>query len=93
MDEAESGVIYLSLGSTIEPTAFDDLGNKFVEILGRLPQRVLMKWNRKLLQKVPSNFMVQEWIPQAEVLSRYYTGREEQCAHLFWVNFIVLHLR
>lgn len=72
MDEAESGVIYLSLGSTIEPTAFDDLGNKFVEILGRLPQRVLMKWNRKLLQKVPSNFMVQEWIPQAEVLSRYY---------------------
>lgn len=71
MDEAESGVIYLSLGSTVEPTAFEDLGNTFVQILGRLPQRIIMKWDPKLLHSVPNNVKVQKWIPQCEVLSKY----------------------
>ncbi|KAK7574409.1 hypothetical protein V9T40_011600 [Parthenolecanium corni] len=72
MDEAESGVIYLSLGSTVEPTAFEDLGNTFVQILGRLPQRIIMKWDPKLLHSVPNNVKVQKWIPQCEVLILAY---------------------
>lgn len=71
MDEAEFGVIFLSLGSTVEPNALDNIGNKFIQILGNLPQRVIMKWDPKLLQNVSDNILVQEWIPQNEILSKY----------------------
>lgn len=70
MDEAKFGVVYMSLGSTVEPSALDNLGNTFVQVLGNLPQRVIMKWDPKLLQNIPDNVLVQEWIPQNEILSK-----------------------
>lgn len=70
MDEAEHGFIYLSLGSLIEPNKIEDLGEIFIRTLETLPQRIVMKWDPKLLTHIPENFLVQEWFSQVDILSK-----------------------
>lgn len=70
MDEAEYGVICVSLGSLIEPSKIESLGKIFVRVMENLPQRVIIKWDAGLLPYVPKNFLVQQWIPQVDILSK-----------------------
>ncbi len=70
MDESEHGVIYVSLGTLLEPKDLKRTGDIFASILKHLPQRVIFKWDPKLLSTIPSNFFVQTWIPQVDVLSK-----------------------
>lgn len=72
LEEANHGVIYVSLGSVIEPSYFMELGNTFIRELKKFPQRVVMKWDPKLLTEIPENILVEEWIPQTEVLSKIF---------------------
>lgn len=69
MDEAENGIIYLSLGSILQSRAFEYLGEIFINSLKNRPQRVIMKWNQKLISNIPSNFFIQKWLPQTAILS------------------------
>lgn len=70
MDEANYGVIYLSLGSLHQPSQNLELGNIFVQVLKNFPQRVVMKWDPKLLTEIPDNILVEKWISQTQVLSK-----------------------
>lgn len=70
MDEAEHGVIYVSLGSIVTPKSMPDVGEKIVDALKNLPQRVIMKWDKNLLQHIPDNILFDDWLPQADILSK-----------------------
>lgn len=70
MDEAEHGVICLSLGTIVEPSTIESLGKIFIHVLESLPQRIIMKWDANLLPYIPKNFLVRDWIPQADILSK-----------------------
>lgn len=72
MDEAEHGVIYVSLGSLIEPNNLENLGRRFIYVMENLPQRVVMKWDSSLLPYIPKNFIVRDWLSQGAVLSNEY---------------------
>ena len=69
MDDASQGVIYVSLGSLIQPNDVDAIGTIFIRALQRLPQKVIFKWNPEILPSKPSNFLVRSWVPQTSILS------------------------
>lgn len=71
MDEAKHGVIYLSLGSLLEPDILENLGKKFTPVFKDIPQRVIMKWDPQLLSDIPPNVLVEKWISQNDVLSKH----------------------
>lgn len=74
MDKATEGVIFVSLGSLIEPSKVERIGNAFVKILSNLPQRILLKWDSQLLNTIPDNFLVQKWMPQIDILREPYAN-------------------
>ncbi|KAF2881515.1 hypothetical protein ILUMI_24649 [Ignelater luminosus] len=66
---ATHGVVYLSLGSMIKLHTFPEEKTKaFLKALGRLPQRVIWKWEAETLPDQPSNVMIQKWLPQLDIL-------------------------
>lgn len=71
MDGAQHGIIYVSLGSIVTPKSMPKLGETIVDILENFPQRVIMKWDRNLLQHIPDNILVDKWLPQADILSKW----------------------
>lgn len=70
IEEADYGVIYVSLGSIIEPSDFMELGNTFIQTRKNFPQRVIMMWDPKLFIEIPENILVKKWISQTQVLSK-----------------------
>ncbi|XP_076046778.1 UDP-glucosyltransferase 2-like [Oratosquilla oratoria] len=66
----EHGFIYFSLGSVAQTS---DIPEKLLLTLlrafGRLPQRVLMKWNEDHLEGLPDNVRLSKWLPQQDILA------------------------
>lgn len=70
LDEAENGVIYMSLGSYIQSSNMPK--NKLellINVFGSLKQKVLWKYEKEDLENLPSNLMISKWTPQAEILN------------------------
>lgn len=88
MGEANDGVIYLSLGSFIEPSDFVELGNTFIRELKNFPQRVIMKWDPELLAEIPENILVQKWISQTQVLSKTWHNNSQNLILVFDTIFL-----
>lgn len=69
MDTAKAGVVYLNFGTLLDiarlpkPTL-----EVFVNVLGRLEQKVLFKWTNNDTQGFPDNFYVDSWFPQLNIL-------------------------
>ena len=72
MDEAKHGVIYVSFGSLIEPENLEEIGKILVKRLAQRPERVLLKWTPSQLSRIPSNFLVKNWMPQVDILSTFF---------------------
>jgi len=70
MDEAENGVIYVSLGSIVTPKSMPQIGEIIIDALKDFPQKVIMKWDKELLQHIPNNVLIEKWLPQADILSK-----------------------
>ncbi|XP_063701015.1 UDP-glycosyltransferase UGT5-like [Culicoides brevitarsis] len=69
LDEAEHGVIYMSLGAFVQSSLMPE--EKLREILSafsQLKQRVLWKFEAKL-ENIPKNVMINKWMPQADILA------------------------
>ena len=70
VDEAKHGVILFSLGFT----GFDskdipkEVVAAFLSAFSKLKQRVIMRFDAKYLPYQPKNVLVEEWIPQQEIL-------------------------
>ncbi|XP_008191816.1 UDP-glycosyltransferase UGT5 isoform X4 [Tribolium castaneum] len=69
INESAHGVIYFSLGSMIKGHTFpDEKRSEFLKAFGRLPQRVLWKWENETMSGKPDNVMIQKWMPQLDIL-------------------------
>ncbi|KAJ0176087.1 hypothetical protein K1T71_008261 [Dendrolimus kikuchii] len=69
INEAEHGVIYVNLGSTVKDSTLP--GDKLAELLStfrKLPLRVLWKWDGGELHDLPRNVMTMRWLPQYDIL-------------------------
>lgn len=71
IEQSPDGVILFSFGSVATiSTLPKDIKEIFIEALGQLPQRILMKYEGELEDK-PKNVMTVKWIPQRDVLRKY----------------------
>lgn len=64
------GIVYLNFGTILnlaslpKPTIM-----VLINVLGRLEQKVIFKWNNNDTKEFPDNFYVDSWLPQHEILS------------------------
>lgn len=67
INEAEHGVIYVNLGSTVKDSTLpSDKLNELLSTFAKLPLRVLWKWDGANLQTM--NVMTMGWLPQHDIL-------------------------
>lgn len=69
MDSAKEGVVYFSMGSNLRMDMIPEA--KAQAILGALAaikNKVLLKWDGPIAQKLSPNIRVIEWAPQDAVL-------------------------
>lgn len=70
MDTAKAGVVYLNFGTLLDTARLPKPTLEvFVNVLGRLEQKVLFKWTNNDTQGFPHNFYVDSWFPQLNILS------------------------
>lgn len=69
LDGATDGVIFFSMGSTLNSTAYFNQEAIIMRVLGRLKQRVVWKHDSSPNIELPKNFLVQQWVPQQAVLA------------------------
>uniref|UniRef100_A0A1B0CBS4 Udp-glucoronosyl and udp-glucosyl transferase n=1 Tax=Lutzomyia longipalpis TaxID=7200 RepID=A0A1B0CBS4_LUTLO len=70
LDQATDGVILFSLGSHIKSSHFDPgKVRAFVRVFGKMKQRILWKYEENDIKDLPSNVLLQKWIPQVDVLA------------------------
>ncbi|CAB3247304.1 unnamed protein product [Arctia plantaginis] len=68
INEAEHGVIYVNLGSTVKDSTLpSDKLKELLSAFAKLPLRVLWKWDGANLQ-LPRNVMTMKWLPQYDIL-------------------------
>jgi glucuronosyltransferase len=73
MDGSPDGVIYVSLGSNLNGTAFflsEGRLEAFQKAFGRLKQRVLWKWELPQMPNQPKNVFISKWFPQQDILGK-----------------------
>ncbi|CAG9853563.1 unnamed protein product [Phyllotreta striolata] len=70
MDEAKEGVVYFSLGTNMAPSAISpEIKGAIMGALGRLKQKVMMKWDEDSVKGKPDNVMIRKFFPQQDVLA------------------------
>ncbi|XP_050344511.1 UDP-glycosyltransferase UGT5-like [Nymphalis io] len=69
INEAEHGVIYVNLGSSVKDSTLPiEKLNELVSTFRKLPLRVLFKWEGASLENLPRNVMSMRWFPQYDIL-------------------------
>lgn len=81
MDGAKDGVILWTFGSNV-PISMVDSGKvkAILNVLGRLKQRVVMKWELDNIQDLPDNVMARKWLPQNSILGKTVNPCDESHA-------------
>lgn len=70
LDGAQDGVIYISFGSFLRSSDMPKAKYEaMLNVFRKLKQRVLWKWESDKIPNLPSNVMVQKWMPQADILA------------------------
>lgn len=70
MDEAERGVIYVSLGSTLSGTNIGyHMINIFKDVFATLNYSIIWKFESDSLKAKPANIKLMDWIPQTDLLA------------------------
>lgn len=65
-------MIYFSFGTIVDPSRLPNSTIKiFINVLKKVKQKVLWKWNSKNLPQLPEHVMVSDWFPQPDILGRY----------------------
>lgn len=71
MDKANTGVIYFNFGTILNVTSIPKLSlRSLINVLGRLEQKIVFRWINNDTQNFPTNFYVNSWLPQREILSK-----------------------
>lgn len=70
LDSATDGAIVFSMGSIIRAVQWPDHKRKaFVKAFGKIKEKVLWKYENDTLPNKPDNVMINQWIPQRDVLA------------------------
>lgn len=70
MDNSPNGVIFFTLGSIVPISSLPENTKKIIlEVLGKVPQRVLLKYEEEITYDLPKNVMTRKWFPQRDILS------------------------
>lgn len=69
MDDSEHGVVYMSLGSHINPANFKVQMRAILDVFRDLPQKLLLKYNPEEGIEIPPNVKVSKWFPQQDILA------------------------
>ena len=68
----DHGVVLFTMGFIFKPQIVPKaLINAFMEAFSRLPQKFLVKFDGPI-DRIPANVKVLDWIPQQDVLGKYY---------------------
>ncbi|XP_023022724.2 UDP-glycosyltransferase UGT5 isoform X1 [Leptinotarsa decemlineata] len=68
INESASGVVYMSLGSTLRSDSMTtEKKSAFMRAFSRLKQRVILKWESDIEDK-PANVLILRWAPQLDIL-------------------------
>jgi glucuronosyltransferase len=66
---AEHGFIYFSMGSVVQTDQIpQSVREIFLNVFGRLKQRVIWKWNSGHMVNLPANVRLSKWLPQQDIL-------------------------
>ncbi|KAG6465170.1 UDP-glycosyltransferase [Manduca sexta] len=69
LDSSKRGVVYVSLGTNVQPSMMDkDLLNAFLDAFREIPYDILWKFDGDNLENVPKNVRIQKWFPQRDLL-------------------------
>uniref|UniRef100_A0A2S2PYJ9 UDP-glucuronosyltransferase 2C1 n=1 Tax=Sipha flava TaxID=143950 RepID=A0A2S2PYJ9_9HEMI len=69
VESAKYGVIYFSFGTIVDPSKLPNSTIEiFVNVIKKLKQKVMWKWDSKNLPQLPDHVMVSEWFPQSDIL-------------------------
>lgn len=72
MDNAKEGVIYFCLGSIVNASLMPETKRQaFVSAFGKLPYKVLWKWEADTLSNQPKNVKTLKWTPQKDILGKF----------------------
>jgi len=72
VESAEYGVIYFSFGTIVDPSMLPNSTiDIFINVLKKLKQKVMWKWDSKNLPQLPNHVMVSDWFPQPDILGIY----------------------
>ncbi|TMW54432.1 hypothetical protein DOY81_000424 [Sarcophaga bullata] len=70
INNSTHGVVYFSLGSYVKSTDMPEQKiTMILEAFGRLKQNVLWKYENESVAHLPSNVMIQKWLPQNDILA------------------------
>ncbi|XP_018573574.1 UDP-glucuronosyltransferase 2B13-like isoform X2 [Anoplophora glabripennis] len=70
VDSAKEGFIYFSLGSNLKASQLNkDLLEAIIETLGKLPYKILFKYEGDYLPEKPDNVKIVKWVPQLRILN------------------------
>lgn len=76
IEESEHGVIFISFGSMLKAASTpEDKVAAIVAAISELPQRVVWKWDEKVLPGNPKNVFLTSWLPQNDILGTYLNFR------------------
>ncbi|CAD0205771.1 unnamed protein product [Chrysodeixis includens] len=69
LDSSKNGVVYLSFGSSMDPTLLPpERIQVLVKAASQLPYDVLWKWNGDELPGRTANIRISKWLPQSDLL-------------------------
>lgn len=65
------GFIYVALGTLIqEGPGLEQLEDKLLDALSKLPQRIIWKKQHPAHKKIPENIKIVHWAPQQDLLGK-----------------------
>lgn len=71
IDSATDGVIFFSFGSFVNLSHLPEEKVKFFfNVIGKLKQKVIVKWNPDDRFKLPQNVKTGPWFPQNDILGK-----------------------
>ncbi|XP_053620340.1 UDP-glucosyltransferase 2-like [Plodia interpunctella] len=69
LDSSKHGVIYLSFGTNVSPSALPPAKiQTLINVLSRLPYDVIWKWDKDELPGRSNNIKISKWLPQSDLL-------------------------
>lgn len=74
LDNAKNGAVLIAFGSTIDLSIIPEyFKNVFFHMMTKFPEvQFIWRWDGPLPKNHPKNLKVSKWLPQYEILGKFY---------------------